>query len=612
MLRTNESRLASNRTRSKWRWATLPLVGALALLAAGLRPSAPASAVAAEQPAGAVLGTSGAAPAPANAEDGAEQDAKANSPQAAAEGFDFSYVPDGALFVIAVRPDVIASSPQLQPLADLLERSMSPQIPFSSLSQLTFVMPRPASHTVQESAPGSSYEYTLVRTKEPFDFKKALSTRYGVITEKEHHGRLLLTQNSGGSITFYSPDERRLISYSETGLRGVIDNPQADASPAEAAAWNREAKGPIFINVDLPAVKAMNIGLMGGPPLQMFQPIIDLADGIFITIEDQDPLVLHMRVACKSAEDAAAVEKTLSAALVLVENVVDTQLKLLEQQLPESAQYQSGRDIVELLVLGRKILDTAKVRVDGASVNVTASVDDPKETISKSLVPQLRRARQAAQEAQALNNLKQIGLAAHIFESRFRKFPNAVFYGKSSYGDLNKSGDGATDVPRSWRVEILPLIGEEKLYQEYRLDQPWDSEANLAVLKKMPAMYRSPSQPAESTNAAYFGIVGPGTIFGGKEGIGGEQIIDGAASTLLFVEAERDIPWTKPQDVEFDPDQTAPALGGWGNAKFGLVYADGSAQEVAVDAFKSEAGRTNFQRLVQFADGGEVDRLRTP
>src|SRR5690606_20138367 len=123
----------------------------------------------------------------------------------------------------------------------------------------------------------------------------------------------------------------------------------------------------------------------------------------------------------------------------------------------------------------------------------------------------------------------------------------------SSYGDLNKSGDNAADVPRSWRVEILPLIGDEKLYQVYRLDQPWDSEANLAVLQKMPAIYRSPYQPAGSTNAAYFGIVGPGTIMGGKEGVSLKQIIDGTAYTLLLVEGERDIPWTKPQDVEFDP-----------------------------------------------------------
>ena len=598
MLRTNESRLALNRTRGTLRWATLPLLGTLALLAAGLRPAAPASAQAAEP----------------------KQSVSEIKPNGAASQYDFAYLPKDFLFFLAMRPSEITASPRLAPLAELFSDAVRPGIPAESMEQATFAMAVGRKQVPGDKMLPSAAEYTVIRTNKPVDFEKRIAAGYGGIDVETANGRPLLLQrvfntapalDRSGLMAYFAPNETTLVGAPRWLLQNVVDHPNDAAPPADAAAWNREAKGPLLIRVNLPAVKAMNIGMMGGAPLQMFQPIVELANDAYITIEDRDPLILRVHVACKSPEDAAVVDKTVTAALLLLKNLVDTQLRLLEQQLPGVEREQSGQDLLGLLRLGRKILDTAKVNVDGSSVTLVASVDDPQRTISESLVPQIRRARQAAQLAQSTNNLKQLGLAAHIFMDRFRTLPAAIFYGKSSYGDLNKSGDNAADVPRSWRVELLPLIGEENLYQEYRLDQPWDSEANLAVLQKMPAIYRAPYQPADSTNAAYFAVVGPGTIMGGKEGLAMEKITDGMSNTILFVEAERDVPWTKPQDVEFEPNQAAPALGGWGNSKLVVVFADGHALQVAADAFQSEAGRKNFQRLVQFADGEQVEQLQS-
>ncbi|BBO32977.1 M56 family metallopeptidase [Lacipirellula parvula] len=591
MLRTNESRLASNRTRPKWRWATLPLIGALALLAAGLRPSAPASAVAAESPASAGLSVPVVAPA------------------ATAGQYDFAYLPKEFLFFVAMRPSEIAASPRLAPLAELFNDVVRPSIPAESMGQMTFAMAVEKNVAFGDSALPAAGEYTVWRTLEPVDFKESIAAGYGDVRVRIVDGHPLYFQpgddelaspERGGLMAYYAPDETTLVGAPRWLLRDLVKNPSDGGLPADAATWNREAKGPVFIKVDLPAVKAMNIGLMGGAPLQMFQPVIDLADDIFITIEDQDPLLLHMRVACKSAEDAVAVEKTVNAVLVLIENVVNTQLKLLEQQLPVTAKYHSGRDLVELLVLGRKILDTAKVNVDGASVSVTASVDDPRRTISESLIPQLRRARQAAQRAQAQNNLKQLALAALNYNDTFNDgYPPAVVYGKSAFPGLNASGDKKAHVPRSWRVELLPLLGQEELYKQYRLDQPWDSEANLKVLQQMPAVYRSPFDAPNSTNASYFAVTGPGTVFDGEEGTPLTAIADGTSNTILWVEAKREIPWTKPEDIAYAPDEAAPTFGGWTKeGEFNVAHCDGSVRIL------KDVSEPALRQFIEKADSG--------
>ncbi len=50
----------------------------------------------------------------------------------------------------------------------------------------------------------------------------------------------------------------------------------------------------------------------------------------------------------------------------------------------------------------------------------------------------------------------------------------------------------------SWRVQILPYIEQQPLYNEFHLDEPWDSEHNKKLLGKMPKTYASsPAQSAE-------------------------------------------------------------------------------------------------------------------
>jgi len=189
---------------------------------------------------------------------------------------------------------------------------------------------------------------------------------------------------------------------------------------------------------------------------------------------------------------------------------------------------------------------------------------------------------------QSVNNLKQIALAMHNFHAANNRFPPAVLMGP----------DGKT--PHSWRVALLPYLEQGNLYRQYRLDEPWDGPNNRQLLAKLPAIYRAPRELPGSSNASYFVLTGPETIFDGPQGSGMADIRDGTSNTLLVVECKRDIPWTKPEDIPYDPRKPLPELGGCYEDLFIAAMADGS-----VRALPKTTDEQTLRALISKA-GGEV------
>jgi len=158
----------------------------------------------------------------------------------------------------------------------------------------------------------------------------------------------------------------------------------------------------------------------------------------------------------------------------------------------------------------------------------------------------IRPARQAALRSQCKNNEKQIGLALHNYHSRHDAFPPAYSSGKDGKPLL------------SWRVLILPYLAQNDLYREFHLDEPWDSPHNRALIAKMPATYRCPSQRddlAREGKTRYLAPRGAGTIFRGAEPVRIRDITDGTSNTIMVIDAGDDhaVVWTKPDDWEVEP-----------------------------------------------------------
>src|SRR5262245_57022294 len=67
----------------------------------------------------------------------------------------------------------------------------------------------------------------------------------------------------------------------------------------------------------------------------------------------------------------------------------------------------------------------------------------------------------------------------------------------------------------SWRVLILPYIEQGDLYNQFHLDEPWDSPHNLTLLERTPMTYKAVSRrmnpPPSHTYVHVF--TGPNTPF---------------------------------------------------------------------------------------------------
>jgi len=115
----------------------------------------------------------------------------------------------------------------------------------------------------------------------------------------------------------------------------------------------------------------------------------------------------------------------------------------------------------------------------------------------------------------------------------------------------------------SWRVRILPYLGRQELYDEFHLDEPWDSPHNAALIPKMPRglfVSRRSGFDEDSGKTSYLGIAGAGGVFEpGGDPLSLDRRQDPVA-LMVEVDDETAVVWTQPADWEYDPEQPVAGL----------------------------------------------------
>jgi hypothetical protein len=185
------------------------------------------------------------------------------------------------------------------------------------------------------------------------------------------------------------------------------------------------------------------------------------------------------------------------------------------------------------------------------------------------------------------NNLRQIALAMHDYQQRHNNLPPPAIYDKDGKPLL------------SWRVALLPYLGLNDLYKEFHRDEAWDSPHNSKLLERMPQIYKSVPR---HTDTHYQVFVGPGAAFEGKKGLSlPDDFPDGTSNTLLLVEAAEQVPWTKPDDLPFDPKGPLPKFRAIFPEGFHIVTADGVVHLVR------EVEPETLRALIMRNDGQSID-----
>lgn len=131
----------------------------------------------------------------------------------------------------------------------------------------------------------------------------------------------------------------------------------------------------------------------------------------------------------------------------------------------------------------------------------------------------------------------------------------------------------------------LLQIYEPKLFQKFKLDEPWDGPNNSKLLSKMPKWYALPGDLIDPPGYTHYRVfVGNGAAFDKPipfvRGVTFSQFTDGTSNTILVVEAGVGVPWTKPDELDFDPKAPLPTLGGRFRAGFQAAMADDSVHWV--------------------------------
>lgn len=211
------------------------------------------------------------------------------------------------------------------------------------------------------------------------------------------------------------------------------------------------------------------------------------------------------------------------------------------------------------------------------------------------LEPFVKRQTAVVRASETKNQLKRLGLAMHNWHDVYKVFP----------AHANYSQDGKPLL--SWRVHVLPYLGQLELYKKFHLDEPWDSEHNRQFIAKMPDVYAVPgsSVAKEGKTGFLFPILpdGSGVTTGTKDGIQIQELTDGTSNTAMIVAADEkhSVIWTKPGDLLIDPDKPLDGLFVDPRGAFFVLIGDGS-----VHGFPGDMDPKMWLKILMRADGTPV------
>ncbi len=315
----------------------------------------------------------------------------------------------------------------------------------------------------------------------------------------------------------------------------------------------------------------------------------------------------RLRIAMQAKDAGAAVTfaklvRDFPAIISELETLTNSQKSVIaaavESLEPGSDAAKAGSPQQAVKQLLESIVEIAPPQQNGARVTMTLATDEQHAAkLRQALTRAIELAQGSHEHREKLQQFHNLALGLLNFESARSRLPASAIYDKDGHPLL------------SWRVAVLPYLGEVALYRQFHLDEPWDSPHNRTLIAKMPKIFADPDPKVRNVigegKTTYQAPVGQETVFHSNEGTQYREITDGTSNTILLMEVEplRAVVWTKPEDWEVDMAHPRRGLEANGRKQFVTAWCDSSVQEIPANideatlrAYLTRAGREVVKR----------------
>lgn len=415
--------------------------------------------------------------------------------------------------------------------------------------------------------------------------------REAILKSLQPMGNPVTVQVPGGTLLTFGryalsfPDSKTLIAAPASLLPKMLQQTAAPDTPLTKRFRASAAKNDFLFAVDLVPLTTLKNELAGNIPMAGIVQSINAIQASFDVSGSSEYL---QNITAEMQNEASAAQ--LSALLMGL-------MQMQKSQMMGMANSPDSPITADMLKTLTDLFDRTIVKADGVNVLYGVPKPDDMDAFTLELQPvftELLRAVSTARGAARItvrkNNLKLIGLAFHNYHDVYNAFPR---HG----GDPGEQSKGL-----SWRVQILPFIGEAALYQRFKRDEPWDSEHNKKLIAEMPDIFKIEGVNKLGHTSLHV-FIGEKAPFGdGTQNTGIRDFTDGTANTFLVVEAgpsKADV-WTKPGGLEFTGEDGIKILGNIGEA-FNALLTDGSVRAVSATVDESV-----LDKLIQHQDGMPV------
>ncbi len=461
-------------------------------------------------------------------------------------------------------------------------------VPLSKISSAQLVVAAPG--------PSDAMFAVVFKFTEPVAIKSLSDKFVGDAIDVDGHDCFRMNGPPGVVIHQLAADTIVVASnnYLDSVLRAKAD--QANGPLAKLANTTTHS-GHLTILFAVEPIRPLIMGLVQSvsnqipPPLAEFTAIPELLDAVTlrVNVDDQDR-AFELSLLAGDEEAAERLEQIINNAIAMGSQIALAQT--LQQIEGEGAVPAAMRKYVNRMA--DKIVTAATPRRNGSTVSISAPLDYGISTqlvMASLLMPAVQSARFQSETMRSTNNLKRIGLAMHNHHSAYKALPDRAI----------RDAQGAPLL--SWRVKVLPFIEQQALYEEFRLDQPWDSEHNLALLDEMPDVYRHPTAKTKAGFTVYQLPVNDKYLFKPDGPRKFREVLDGLSNTIMALERDpkEAVPWTKPDDFEIDFDRPFVGMRFNNDGSFNVLLSDGAVLTLR----PSTVGSKTMKALLT-VDGGEL------